>query len=194
MRSLFTAALLLLAPAAHAQIFSVYGTLTVPRISGVVDGSDGSVTTGYSATTSSIWTPGVGAGLTFGVLPIGPVRIGLDIRGSAKTGNNSSDTVLVGPRIAIKLPVLRLKPYIQASGGYLRTTTTIVNGPLPAGTQERQTFAAYEIIGGIDYPLLRILDLRVIEIGGGQGYIAFGSSTAPNVSLFTISSGVVLHF
>jgi hypothetical protein len=182
---------LLFAPLTQAQVLSLYGTFSDPHLTNLVDGATGNNAT---LTTISHFTPGFGLGATFGFLPIGPIHLGLDVRGSSKPGNDGSDLILVGPRLAAKLPGLRLKPYLQASAGYLRTRTTLVSSPLPAGTQETSTYAAYEIIGGLDYPLLPILDFRVIELGGGQGVSAFDSGDGHNTSLFTVNSGLVLHF
>ena len=191
MRSLPILALLLAAPLAHAQIVSVYGTFAPVHLSNLVNGS---TSTGAASTTSQ-WNPGFGVGATFNVLPLGPVRLGLDIRDSEKTGNNSSALILAGPRLDVHLPLLRFHPYIEAAGGYLRTRTSLVNSPLPTGTQETANFAAYEILGGIDYRAVPFFDLRLIEIGGGQGYSFSGSAgTGNNVSLFTVSTGVVFHF
>lgn len=192
MRSLLSlAALLLAAPLAHAQIVSVYGTFAPVRISNLVNGS---TSTGATSTTS-VWNSGFGVGATFNVIPLGPIRLGLDIRDSEKLGNNGSDLILAGPRLDVHIPFIKLHPYIQASGGYLRTRTSLVNSPLPSGTQERASFAAYEVLGGLDYPLVPFFDFRVIEIGGGQGYSFSGSSgSGNNISLFTISTGVVFHF
>jgi hypothetical protein len=50
------------------------------------------------------------------------------------------------------------------------------------------------ILRGIDSPLIKFVDFRVIELGGGTGVSIPGSSSAPNTSLFTINSGVVIHF
>ncbi len=191
MRLLPCLALLFAAPLAHAQIVSVYGTFAPVHISGLVNGS----TSTGAASTTSLWTPGFGVGATFNVLPLGPVRLGLDVRGSEKPGNNGSDLILAGPRLDLHLPLLRFHPYIEAAGGYLRTRTSLVNSPLPTGTQNRANFAAYEILGGIDYRAVPFFDLRLIEIGGGQGYSFSGSAGAGNnVSLFTLSTGVVFHF
>ena len=159
-----------------------------------MNGTSGNVVSGYSPTTASQWTPGFGLGATFSVLPLGPIHLGFDIRGSSKSGNNGSDLILAGPRLAIKVPLVRLKPYLQASAGYLRTRTTLLTSPLPSGTQQTSTFAAYQILGGVNYPLIPLLDFRVIELGGGQGFSAFSSGNGRNTSLFTISTGIVLHF
>ncbi len=194
MRFLLLAAALLTPLAARTQVISLYGTFSDTHLSGLINGTTGNVTSGYTASTTSHWTPGFGVGATFGVLPIGPVHLGFDIRASIKPGNDGSDLILAGPRLGIKLPVIRLKPYIQASAGYLRTRTTIAHTPLPAGAQDTATFAAYEFLGGVDYPIAPFIDIRVIELGGGQGISAFPSGPGSNVSLFTVNSGLVVHF
>ncbi len=194
MRFLLLAAIAFAPLAVRAQVLSVYGTFSDSHISGLINGNAINATGSYSTTTQ--WEPGFGLGATFGVLPVGPIHLGFDVRYTSKAGNNGDDLILAGPRLALKVPVIHIKPYIQASGGYLRTRTTLINSPLPLGTQERANFAAWEILGGLDYPLLRILDLRLVEIGGGRGYNvnAAGVNGVYNVSLLTINSGLVFHF
>ena len=194
MRRILLLAVLLFAPTAQAQVISLYGTFSDTHLTNLVNGTQGNVIAGYTNTTANRFDPGFGAGATFGFLPVGPIHLGLDIRAAIKPGNNGSDLIIAGPRLGIKLPVIRLKPYVEAAGGYLRTRTTLINSPLPSGTQDTGTYAAYEFLGGVDYPLLPILDLRLIELGGGQGRSAFTSGNGSNVSLFTINSGLVLHF
>lgn len=196
MRHLLLTLLLALPAAASAQVISVYATFSGTDATGLVNGNAGNVTSGYFPTTTSHFSPGVGAGVTFGVLPIGPVHIGLDLRGSTKPGSDGADLILAGPRLGLKLPAIRLKPYVQASGGYLRTRTTLVNSGLPSGTQLTAQYGAWEALGGVDYPLLPVLDFRVIEVGAGRAYeySAAGVSGSYTVSLFTINSGLVLHF
>jgi len=182
--------------AAPAQVFSAYATFAGTNSSGLVNGNTGSVTTGYTTTTTTHFSPGVGGGVTFGILPIGPIHLGFDLRGSTKPGNDGADLVLAGPRVGLKLPVIKLKPYVQVSGGYLRTRTTLVNSGLPAGTQLTAQYGAWEVLGGVDIPLLPVLDLRLVEVGGGKAYefSAAGVNGTYTVSLFTVNSGLVLHF
>jgi hypothetical protein len=180
-------------PAGRAQLLSVYGTFNDTQFSNVQNSVPANNTGTYQ--TTSFWAPGVGGGVTFGVLPVGPVHIGLDFRGSTKSGANGGDTGLGGIRIGLKLPVIRIKPYIQASGGYIETRTAApASSTNTAGTITNQ-YAGYEIIGGIDYPLIHFIDLRVIEIGGGQAYNINTTTYAINtISLFSINTGVVVHF
>jgi len=205
----------LLAPAVHAQILSVYATSSSTQFSSVQTGFLYTASTNtYQPQYANFWASGIGGGVTIGILPIGPIHIGLDLRGSTKPGTSGADTALAGLRIGIKPPIIHIKPFIQASGGYVETrtpnisnfilTTTTTTTSTTTATLGSNTFtnqyAGWEILGGIDYPLLHILDLRLIEIGGGQGYNFGGSSSSGNpttgaqISLFTINAGLVLHF
>jgi hypothetical protein len=76
-----------------------------------------------------------------------------------------------------------------------RPITSNVSGSSPqtvGGTFANQ-YIAWEILGGIDYPLAKIIDLRIIEVGGGKGYDVLGAANS-NLSLFTVNSGLVVHF
>jgi hypothetical protein len=72
----------------------------------------------------SFWTSGVGGGVTFNFLPVGPVRLGLDLRGSTRPGSVGADTAMAGFKVGFNPPLIRLKPYIQAFAGYVGTRTT----------------------------------------------------------------------
>jgi hypothetical protein len=100
---------------------------------------------------------------------------------------------MAGLKLGFHPPLIRLKPYIQASGGYVATRTVNVSTGSAGGTFENK-YAAWEVLGGVDIPLAPFFDFRVIELGGGTGVNAFGSSNQPNISLFTVNTGLVLHF
>jgi hypothetical protein len=187
---LIAPAALLLAPTAQAQILSVYGTFSPTHLSNAPAGEIALPNnSGYQQQYSTYWASGVGGGVTFGVLPIGPIRIGLDFRGSTKPGTNGADTAMGGIKAGVHIPVIKIKPYIQGSVGYLATRTSNATSTSTISND----YLAWEIIGGIDYPLAHFVDFRVIEIGGGQG-VPVGVSSSPNPSLLTISSGIVVHF
>ena len=190
-RIVFLAAVLFaLPPASHAQIFSVYGTFSPVHVSGVSNSGNA-----QNLSTATFWAEGVGAGATLNFLPIGPIKLGFDLRGSTRQGGNGADLVLAGLRLGVKAPFFKVKPYIQASAGYFAPRPYLVNSPLPAGTVSNGKYVAYEILGGIDYPLIHFVDLRVIEIGGGQAYSTGTTGTSGNQpSLFTIGTGAVVHF
>jgi len=182
---------LLSAPALHAQAISVYGTFTDPHVSGVRNGG-----AAPNFDTTSFWAPGFGVGATLGIVPIGPIRLGFDLRGSSKPGTNGVDTGLAGVKLGIKIPFVAIKPYVQASGGYLGTRAKITTGA-PTGGTSRDHFVGYEIFAGADIPIAPFFDLRAIEIGGGHAYNFSGlNDTAGNYSInvFTVSTGVVFRF
>ena len=188
------ASLLAIPCALQAQAVSIYATFSPTHLSNVETGAVYSAT-GYTEQTASYWSPGFGGGLTFNFIPVGPIRLGFDLRGSSKPGTSGLDSALFGVRLTVRPPVLRLKPYIQASAGYLNSRTTNVSTP-PGQTSGQiggtfsNDYAAYEILGGVDYPLLGPLDLRIIEIGAGQG---LGNGNY-NPAFVTVNSGIVLHF
>ena len=180
---------------AQAQIFSVYGTVSVPRFSNVPTGSSCN-NSGCTNQLTSLTPVGFGGGVTFNVLPLPFVSLGVDLRGSSKPGTVGADTALFGLKATFKPPVLKLKPYAQVSGGYYATRTTNVSTSAsppytPIGGTYGNQGAMYEVLGGLDVPVAPFFDIRVIEVGGGQAFGLFNSQTS---GVFTINSGVVLHF
>ena len=147
---------------------------------------------GYQEQYANFWASGVGGGVTLNFLPIGPVKLGFDFRGSTRPGTAGADTAMAGFRVAFNPPLIHLKPYLQASGGYVGTRT--VNLTQTVGGTFTNKYAAWEILGGVDVPIASILDLRLIELGGGTGMTVGLSSSQPNISLFTVNTGLVLHF
>ncbi len=131
-------------------------------------------------------------GGTFGVydefLHLGPVKLGSDVRYFQQTSSNGNSYgnklrgVTAGVRLALKLPVFPLKPYIQAELGDIATNY---------GVQPNQTNSfAYQIQGGADYTLLPHLDLRA-EYGGGQ---ISAYSTGPKQTVQQAGLGLVVRF
>jgi hypothetical protein len=189
---------LLSAIASHAQAASIYVTSSSSHFSNVQTGS-AYTASGYQEQYANFWASGIGGGVTLNFLPIGPVKFGFDFRGSTRPGTVGADTALAGFKVAFNPPVIHLKPYIQASGGYVATRTVNIstnpsNPSQIAGGTFANKYAAWEIIGGVDIPLASILDLRLIEVGGGTGMTVGLSSSQPTISLFTVNTGVVLHF
>ena len=194
-RLLLPVFLLAFTTAAHAQL-SLYVTSANNRFSGVQTG-DAYTSSGYQEQYATFWTSGIGGGVSLTFLPLGPVKVAFDLRGSTRPGTVGSDTAFGGIKVGINPPVIRLKPYIQASGGYLDTRTVNVSTSATNPTQTvggtfDNKYAAWEILGGIDYPLVHFIDLRLIEVGGGQAIGILSSGANP--SLFTLNTGVVLHF
>ncbi len=182
MRRIVTiAALFLLSVvAAHAQV-SVYVTYAPTHLTNVQTGSQGQ--------TADYWASGVGGGVTLNFLPLPVFSLGLDLRGSTKPGTLGADTAMAGLKLGVHPPIIRFKPYVQASAGYLGTRT--FSSSIPIGSTDNNTYIAWEILGGIDYPLMHSVDLRIIEVGGGQG---INTGSGANANLFTVNTGLVVHF
>jgi hypothetical protein len=199
MRRIAVLALLvpLVAVCAHAQV-AVYVTSSSGHFSNVPTGSVLTGTT-YQEQYASYWTSGVGGGLTLNFLPLGPVTLGFDFRGSTRPGTTGADSAMGGIKLGVNPPLIRIKPYVEAAGGYVATRTVNVstnpgNPSQTVGGTFNNKYAAWEILGGIDYPLIKFVDLRLIEVGGGKGVNIPGIAGAPNLSLFTVNSGLVVHF
>lgn len=190
----------LLTPVLRAQIISAYVTSANTHLSNVQTGSVYSGAAGYQNQFTSYWTSGIGGGVTLGILPIGPVRLGFDVRGSTKPGTTGADTAFAGLKLGLKAPLIPIKPYVQVSGGYVATrtvnvSTSSIGGNAVGGTFTNQ-YAAYEVLGGVDFKLIPFVDLRAVEVGFGKGYNVGGltASGTSSMTLFTINTGLVVHF
>jgi hypothetical protein len=180
---LLAAVAVLIGWTAQAQVASLYVTSSSSRFS--------NIQTGLQSQTTSFWSSGIGGGVTFNFLPVGPVKVGFDLRGSTHPGTTGEDTAMAGLRVAFNPPLIRLKPYIQGSGGYVATRT--LNASYGTGTYSNE-YAAWEICGGIDIPIATFVDLRAVELGGGTGVSIHAIADSPNISLFTVNAGLVFHF
>lgn len=179
---------------ASAETISVYGTIAPIHISNVATGNASTGVGNSSYTTSSYWAVGVGGGVTITPIHLGPLSLGLDLRGSTAREKQGADTLLAGIKAGFKLPLIPLKPYVQASGGYVGTRATVTTG-FPAGSTDSSGFYAYEILGGADLSILPHVDLRLIEIGAGQGRYRNGpNNNIPDINFITLNTGVVVHF
>ncbi len=117
-------------------------------------------------------------GLYVGLLHLGPVYVSADGRGDISDQIHSG---LAGPRIAIKLPVLPIKPYgeiIFGVSSYPRTA---------AGIQYSDEFA-YRYVVGIDSTILPHIDWRVVDFSYGINNSAVGDHAE------SITSGFVIRF
>ena len=196
-RILLLAALVVLCAApVHGQAFSVYVTSANSRFTNVQTGSV-LTTSGLQNRYTNFWASGIGGGVTLGLVPVGPIRFGLDLRGSTKPGTTGADTAMLGFKLAVKPPLLPIKPYIQASGGYVATrtvnvSTTSITSTQTVGGTFTNHYAGWEILGGLDMPLAPFVDLRLVEVGGGAAYGV--TNNPPSISMFSINSGLVVHF
>jgi hypothetical protein len=176
--------------AARAQ-FGVYGTVTGERFGGF----QCLVSTGCAASNGVAKPYGAAFGGYYDFRSVGPVRLGVDVRGSVLnsnksvvTNNSSIDFVrhysaLGGLRAEFHTPFKWLHPYGQISAGLGRSNAAFVdNNP-----ELFQNFTQVEGFAGADITILPVLDLRAIELGAGE---AFGPSSH---SIQSIGIGVVFH-
>lgn len=169
---------------AHAQISEIYVTSSNLRATNVPSGTAGSPpATQYD----TFWASGIGGGVTVNFIPLPVVSLGIDLRGSTKSGTTGADTALIGLKLGVHPPLLHIKPYVVGSAGYVATRTPAA----VTGNTITNKYLGWELAGGVDYPLVHFVDFRVIEIGGG-GVVDAGSGNAP--SLFHINTGLVFHF
>lgn len=177
---------------ARAQ-FGIYGTVTGERLSGVGNFP----TYDINGLTYRDYVNPLGGtgGIYYDFRSFGPVRIGVDVRGSILTskrgaqafslGNGTRvNSALGGVRASFHTPIAALKPYIQASAGLGRSDYGLI-GPVLKNNFE------YHIFGGLDINLLPFMDFRAVELGYG-GLNAFGSASH-NYPLTSISTGIVFH-
>jgi hypothetical protein len=127
------------------------------------------------------WTTAGTFGLYHTFANLGPIAVSVDARGDLSGNINSG---LIGPRIALHLPLFPLKPYAELLGGF-SSYSTQANGA------KNTTNATYRWIGGIDTTILPHLDWRVVDYSYSGGGITQGNVTRHPQ---TLSSGIVLRF
>jgi len=109
----------------------------------------------------------------------GPIlALGGDVRASFLNGNGATlNTVSIGPRASVKLPVIPLRPYAEALGGF--------NSFTPTATSSSSHHFDYQLLGGLDLTVFPRLDWRVLE------YAYTGSTDNMHASSF--STGLVFR-
>jgi hypothetical protein len=116
--------------------------------------------------------------------------VSLDLRDAIQHGNSASlNSFLLGVRVAAK-PTHTLVPYGQASIGDGRSKSP--HSPIPANKFQ------YLIAGGLDRPLNRHIDWRIVEVGYGStttisSYLFNGPTVIPAARLLNFSTGFVFH-
>lgn len=174
-------ALMIDSTCAHAQI-GVYGTFNSVDLT--------ATSVGISTQTTN-WYTGVGAGVYYNFLPMGPIALGADLRGNLLTGNPQKyRSALFGLRLAVNPPLLPVRPYVQASIGAGGASHSGLNG---VGTIYSNKFQ-YLVAGGLDYTLVPHLDFRVVEVGYGRMTGISSAGTAPASTFFSVSTGLVVRF
>lgn len=173
-------AVLSLTAAAHAQ-FGVYGKFDLNHYNFNNGGT--AATTFY----------GGGFGIYDDFVKLGPVRGGVDLRESLVSGGNYNyRSTLFGARVALKAPVLPLRPYVQASVGVGGTKS---KGPFAAGISgaSYSNKFTYQVLGGLDWTVFPHVDFRALEIGFGR-QSGVGSAAGSGAStMVLVSSGIVFR-
>lgn len=117
-------------------------------------------------------------GLYYGIYGFGPIYLSVDARGDISSQIHSG---LAGPRLAIKLPVLPIKPYGEILFG-------VSSYPQTSGSPQYSNDFAYRYVLGIDSTLVPHIDWRVVDFSYGINNSANGSHAE------TITSGLVIRF
>lgn len=141
--------------------FAVYGTGGGEK-PGIVNGNS--------------WGPSATVGLYVGLLNAGPVAISADGRAELASSIKGG---FVGPRLALRLPGLPLKPYVEALIGG-SSYPNLPNGlPLKRGIAGR-------FVAGVDTTILPHIDWRVVDF-------SYGITTAsPRAA--SLTTGLVVRF
>jgi hypothetical protein len=111
-------------------------------------------------------------------LPTPGVQVGGDIRGELLNGSSQQHyNGVIGPRVAVTLPFINLKPYGEYLFGFGSYKTT---------TPDATLHVDYEYIVGVDRRLLSRLDWRILEFS----YCNFYNGAIPTKGF---STGLVLR-
>jgi len=191
-------------PAARAQA-AVYGTFTVNQLSGIKNSPAIPACTPAPLTTCPTYNDSVNPlGGTFGgyydFFNLGPVKLGVDARGTLTTTKRGAQTLsnatgarlysgLGGVRAVFHTRFVPIRPYIQGSAGFARTDYGVSN--TSAGKINLTNNFQYMGYAGVDITLLPVMDFRLVEFGYG-GINPFGNASH-NYPVKTVSSGIVFH-
>jgi hypothetical protein len=205
---LFLAAAIATTTIAHAQL-GVYGTVSVDRLSGIASSPEPNGNNTGSRD-DNVTPLGGSAGVYYDFLKLGPVKLGVDVRGTltsskrgAYTNFNGGGTRiysgLAGVRAVFHTPLPIIKPYIQGSVGLARTNYGLLyneegitsTGGIVGNSIILHNNFQFQGFAGVDLKLLPIMDFRVVELG--YGVINPFGTTSHNYPVGTISSGVVFH-
>jgi hypothetical protein len=147
----------------HAQArFAIYGTAGTER----------------SGLPNTSWKLGGTFGFYLGLIHAGVLDVSVDARGDLSSNINSG---FIGPRVAIKVPVIPIKPY----GEFLFGISTYP--PTSAGFSPENDFADRYVVG-LDATLVPHIDWRVVDFSYGINNSANGDHAK------SLTSGLVIRF
>jgi hypothetical protein len=193
---------------ASAQV-GVYGMFTADELSNIASSPlplPPDSTGPAFARSNSVNPLGGTGGAYWDFMKLGPVRLGVDARGSILSTKRGAYlnfdgpgariySVLGGVRASFHTPIAALRPYIQGSVGLGRSDYGLYVGrPASTAPLPNLVFSNLEWQGlaGVDVRLLPMLDWRMVEFGYG-GLDPFGTYSH-NYPIKQVSSGFVVHF
>jgi hypothetical protein len=158
---------------------------------------------------------GIQAGAYYDFRTVGPVRLGLDLRGGDFHSNKSAtssagganatglDDVLLGLRGSFHTRYSWLSPYAQVSAGYARSNATEPFGAISPGygttvnaPRFEDNFVMYEGFAGLAIHIFPMIDLRPVELGIGNMNRVGSASTLDgpgSVGVMSIGAAIVFH-
>ena len=207
---------------AHAQ-FSVYGEFTVDRLSNIVSspvlntlspgpcaGTQASPSTSCTSYNNSVNPLGFTGGVSYDIKTFGPATLAIDLRGAESNAKHGAQTfsegtgahiysVLGGAHVSFRTFKPYLNPYVQGSIGYARTNYGVLTnaGATASGNTvfpgiATQNALEYHGYAGLDLRFLPYAAWRVFEVG--YGAVQANGNYSHNYPIYSISTGVVLHF
>jgi hypothetical protein len=116
--------------------------------------------------------------------------VGFDMRDAIQHGNSASlNSFTAGLHVEAKPMAHQLKPYAQLSFGAGRTR--------PPQSTVHVSKLEYDITAGVDRPLNRHVDWRIVEVGYGSvttiSSNTFGGQAVPAAKLLNFSTGFVFR-
>jgi len=196
------------AGSARAQL-GVYGMYSGERFTGITCptyaapcGTNNGTVRPYGAT----------LGAFYDFMNVGPVRLGVDLRGDLLRADKRADSsaggtdvlrqyaTLGGLRGTFRTPKRWLRPYAEITGGYTRnndvgqytftTTTSTAPVTLSYNPTVNKNYALVKAFVGVDIAIFPFLDLRPIELGEGEafGSAVYSQSVTSNGSTTTTTS------
>ena len=220
-KALFLFSVLALAAGSSYAQFSAYGNVTLDHLTGIDSAPllntltpppcTGSVTTNCTAYRSSVDPIGFTGGVSYDIKQVGPALLTADVRAVVENNHQGAQRLsqgsgthiysyLGGIRASFSTPFQLLRPYAEGAVGYARSNygvltnagiKTASGNPVLPGVSTQGNLE-YHIFAGADLRVLPVLDWRVAELG--YGAIVEMGSYSHNYPLYSVSTGIVLHF
>lgn len=187
---------------AHAQA-GVYAQFTVDRLSGI---KSSPILPAGVAYNDSVNPLGFTGGAYYDFKSLGPVRLGVDLRGSTINSHRGAQansdgagahiySALGGVRVSFHTPLKYIKPYVEGAAGLGKSNYGVLSNASISNyvTPGVQTISNLEYHGyvGLEVPFAPFANWRVFEVGYGA-LNSFGNA-AHTYPMMSVSSGIVLH-